>query len=182
MLKDRTKWLFANTLMEMVETMPLEKVRVRELCERCGADRQTFYYHFSDKYDLAAWIYIQDYESSLTDTDGKYTVEHAAGILRRMKDKEVFYRKALSDKSQNAISQYLYEYYVKLGTTAVCADRGTDKLPVQDLYAIKSHAFACVGHTMEWLEGKAGYTPMEFALLQYTYMPDFLKKAYGIET
>ena len=179
-LGNRTKQLFADTLQDMVRTVSFEKVRVNELCRRCGADRQTFYYHFRDKYDLAAWIFIRDYEASLSDTNGYYTIEHAAGILERIRSREVFYRKAFSDRSQNAVSRYIYDYFVELGSQAVCRYLNTDHLDTRTLYAIKSHSFACVGHTMEWLEGISKYTPMEFAALQYDTMPGVLKKAYGI--
>ena len=179
-LKDRTKIMFAQTLQEMVKTMPFEKVRVKDLCLTCGADRQTFYYHFRDKYDLAAWIFIRDYEASLSDAEGLYSLEHAAGILTRIKDNEAFYRKAFSDKSQNAVSQYAYEYFTQLGYSAVKTYLGTDTLDALTLYVIKSHSYACVGHTIEWLEGRTSYTPVEFAALQYDTMPKILKKAYGI--
>ena len=179
-LCDRTKRLFADTLKEMVKTIPFEKVRVKELCERCGADRQTFYYHFRDKYDLAAWIFARDYEESLSDTDGRYSLEHAAGILQRIRTSETFYKKAFSDRSQNAVSRYVYDYFVSLGTEAACRFLDTDRLDTVTIYAIKSHSFACVGHTVEWLEGKTNYSPLEFASLQYRFMPKVLKEAYGI--
>ena len=179
-LRDNTRKLFAKTLKEMLREMPMEKVRVNELCRRCGADRQTFYYHFRDKYDLATWIFAKDYESVLSDTDGQYTIEHAAAILRRMQDDKQFYRKVFSDRSQNAISAYIYDYFVTLGTDAVRHSFGDNALDIYTVYEIKSHSFACVGHTMEWLEGRSEYTPEEFARLQYQFMPLLLKRAYGI--
>ena len=179
-LRDRTKKLFADTLKDMLKEMPMEKVRINELCRRCGADRQTFYYHFRDKYDLATWIFARDYETVLMDTSGQYTIEHVAAILQRMHDDKLFYRKVFSDRSQNAISTYIFEYFVTLGTEAVRRQFGEEALTVDTVYEIKSHSFACVGHTLEWLEGRSGYSPEEFARLQYQFMPSILKKAYGI--
>ena len=179
-LRDRTKKLFADTLKDMLKEMPMEKVRINELCRRCGADRQTFYYHFRDKYDLATWIFARDYETVLMDTSGQYTIEHAAAILQRMHDDKLFYRKVFSARSQNAISTYIFEYFVTLGTEAVRRQFGEEALTVDTVYEIKSHSFACVGHTLEWLEGRSGYSPEEFARLQYQFMPSILKKAYGI--
>ena len=179
-LRDRTKKLFADTLKDMLKEMPMEKVRINELCRRCGADRQTFYYLFRDKYDLATWIFARDYETVLMDTSGQYTIEHAAAILQRMHDDKLFYRKVFSDRSQNAISTYIFEYFVTLGTEAVRRQFGEEALTVDTVYEIKSHSFACVGHTLEWLEGRSGYSPEEFARLQYQFMPSILKKAYGI--
>ena len=111
---------------------------------------------------------------------GKLIADEEETELARIRSREVFYRKAFSDRSQNAVSRYIYDYFVELGSQAVCRYLNTDHLDTRTLYAIKSHSFACVGHTMEWLEGISKYTPMEFAALQYDTMPGVLKKAYGI--
>ncbi len=180
-LRDNTKVLFADTLKDMLKRMPLDKVRVDALCRECGADRRSFYYHFKDKYDLVAWIYLQDYEASLRETAGKYCLDHVVGMLQRIQNNEVFYRRAFSDKSQNTITQYINDMFVQLGKDVVSKHLDSKELSREDLYAIKSYTFACVGHTKEWLEGKSAYTPLEFANLQYRFMPEILRQAYGIE-
>ena len=179
-LRNYTKRLFAEALTDMMRTIPLEKIRVKDLCDRCGAQRQSFYYHFRDKYDLVAYIYSADYTAALESTGGTYDIEHAIGILRSLKEKQSFYKKAFSDKSQNAISQYIFGFYVQLGTDIVKRYLDTDTLDAETEYAIKSHSYACVGHTVEWLQGQTDYTPEEFARLQYLFMPPVLKQAYGI--
>ncbi len=178
-LRDRTRQLFADTLKDMMKQMPLEKVRVGELCRLCGAERRSFYYHFRDKYDLVAWIYLQDYHASVPKTAGGYTLEqHIVQMLRRMRDKEQFYRKAFSDSSQNSIEQYIYEKFVEQGEEIVRSYTGNSSLSQNDLYDIKSYSFACIGHTREWLNGKSEYSPEEFAHQQYRSMPDILRNAY----
>ena len=54
-------------------------------------------------------------------------------------------------------------------------------LPEDMDYAVRSHAYACISLTFEWLQGELDYTPDQFARLQYRFMPDRLKEAYGIE-
>lgn len=51
----RTKRRLAEALGDLLETRPLERVRVHHLTDRCELHRQTFYYHFSDVYALFAW-------------------------------------------------------------------------------------------------------------------------------
>ena len=43
---------------------PLDKIRVTEICREAEIERPTFYYHFQDKYDLVAWIFFQDADST----------------------------------------------------------------------------------------------------------------------
>jgi len=84
MFKDRTKRLFAAELEAMLREMPLSRVRVNALCERCGAQRQAFYYHFRDKYDLVAWIFEQDFRAGAEDAGCAGYREQTAAALARM--------------------------------------------------------------------------------------------------
>ncbi|MCM1126076.1 MAG: TetR/AcrR family transcriptional regulator C-terminal domain-containing protein [Lachnospiraceae bacterium] len=39
-----------------METKPLSKITVSEICLDCGINRKTFYYHFQDVFDLLRWM------------------------------------------------------------------------------------------------------------------------------
>lgn len=52
---ERTKYKLADALKTLLNDKPLEKIRIWELTERCDIHRQTFYYHFTDVYDLFFW-------------------------------------------------------------------------------------------------------------------------------
>lgn len=177
-MRDRTKQMFARALEEMMRTETLENIRIKDLCARCGAQRQSFYYHFQDKYDLIAWIFLQDSEEEVGIASNE---ADAASVLRRIEAKRGFYKKAFSDDSQNAIHQYMLDYYIALSFETVSKYIGKEALDTETTYVIKSHCFACIGHTKEWLMGKTGYTPEEFARLQTSTMPPVLKRAYELK-
>ena len=52
---EKTKQQLANHLKKLMETKSLEKISVQEVTERAELNRQTFYYHFDDIYDLLKW-------------------------------------------------------------------------------------------------------------------------------
>ncbi len=56
-----TKRIIARSLKELSEEKPFDKISVGEIAARSNVNRQTFYYHFQDKYDLLNWIYREDY-------------------------------------------------------------------------------------------------------------------------
>jgi len=180
-LQNMTKQLFASELIKMVREMPFEKVRVVELCKRCETDRRTFYYHFIDKYDLAAWIFSGDYLESLSAEQGRFTLQHAINILEKMYHNRSFYRAIFSDTSQNAIRNYSYKYFCELGFSVMKKHFGIEVLTKEMDYAVRAHSHACCELSFEWLKGDLDYTPEQFAILQYRYMPAELKAAYGIE-
>lgn len=53
-----TKRALAAALKELMEQKPFSKINVADICEKCGMNRKSFYYHFKDKYDLVNWILI----------------------------------------------------------------------------------------------------------------------------
>ena len=60
---NRTKYQLDRALKELLKQKPLSQIRVRELTEQCGIRRQSFYYHFSDVYDLFNWSVCRERES-----------------------------------------------------------------------------------------------------------------------
>lgn len=46
----------ANALKELMKTKSFEKISISEITNYCSMHRQTFYYHFVDKYELLEWI------------------------------------------------------------------------------------------------------------------------------
>ena len=55
-----TKEAFAAALKQMMAVKPMDKITVKDLVEICGVNRQTFYYHFDDVYDLLEWVFEED--------------------------------------------------------------------------------------------------------------------------
>lgn len=57
---DETKRLLATSLKTLMKNKPLEKISIRELTDHANMNRQTFYYHFEDIYDLLKWTFQQE--------------------------------------------------------------------------------------------------------------------------
>ena len=60
-----TKKALAAALKKMMEVKPIDKITVKDLVEICGVNRQTFYYHFDDVYDLLEWVFEEDANANL---------------------------------------------------------------------------------------------------------------------
>ena len=52
MSSSATKIAIAYGLKELVKTKALNKITISDITEKCGINRQTFYYHFADMMDL----------------------------------------------------------------------------------------------------------------------------------
>ena len=51
-----TKMLIRKEFTQLLKEKPVQSITVRELCERTGINRSTFYNHYQDVYDLLEQI------------------------------------------------------------------------------------------------------------------------------
>ena len=56
-----TKKAITKSLKKLTKEKPFDKIVISEIADGCGINRQTFYYHFKDKYALLKWIYTTEY-------------------------------------------------------------------------------------------------------------------------
>lgn len=54
--RNTTDLILADSLKELVLTKPVEKITIKEITDKAGVIRPTFYNHFQDKYELLEWI------------------------------------------------------------------------------------------------------------------------------
>ena len=109
-----TKLALADALKSLMAKKPFEKISVGDIVEHCQLTRQTFYYHFQDKYDLMNWVY---YTETVRFMSGYDTLEHwtegLVRLCRYMQESRTFYINALGTTGPNSFPEYLYGYIRK---------------------------------------------------------------------
>lgn len=108
---NKTKQLLAQSLKELMETTPLEKISVNDIVEHAGVGRNTFYYHFQDKYDLVNW-YFQIGATHFLVERASYSNWQAvlSGIEGYFRENKAFYSNALQYTGQNSLQEYIYNF------------------------------------------------------------------------
>ena len=104
-----TKQQLAASLKKRMQEKDFEKISVIDICEGCGMNRKSFYYHFKDKYDLVNWIFYTDFISIARDwvcENGWDLVEMLIEMFYRDQD---FYRSALEIEGQNSFRDYFFD-------------------------------------------------------------------------
>ena len=56
----KTEHKLAEALKEMMAEMPVDEISVTTLAKKCHVNRQTFYYHFHDIYDLLTLVFLDE--------------------------------------------------------------------------------------------------------------------------
>ena len=104
-----TKRALANSLKKLLSKRSFDKITVKDIVEDCGVNRQTFYYHFHDIYDLIEWIF-QDAAEELIRNGLDYE-DWSAGLeilLQYLQE-----NRALILNAYNSISHEVVAVYIK---------------------------------------------------------------------
>lgn len=59
-----TKEIIIRTLFELLKEKPLAKITVKDIVERCGVNRNTFYYHFRDISDVVESALLREVDNA----------------------------------------------------------------------------------------------------------------------
>ncbi len=110
----KTKVYLAKTLKSMMSEIPFEQITVTMLCDRCGINRKSFYYHYKDKYDVINWIFDTEFREYAELGDTLNAVAKLECCSRYLYDNRAFYSKALEIRGQNSFSEHFRETIYRL--------------------------------------------------------------------
>ena len=65
MKRKTTKEILAESFKELSQTKPISKITIADITENCGMTKPTFYRYFKDKYDLMAWLFVQEAQGNV---------------------------------------------------------------------------------------------------------------------
>ena len=102
-----TKTAMAESMKELMNEKPFAKISVGDICERCGMNRKTFYYHFKDKYDLVNWIFQTEFLEMLMTRNYTSGWQLLSDICAYFYSERSFYTNALQVEGQNAFRDYI---------------------------------------------------------------------------
>lgn len=114
-----TKKALAQSLKELGATKILDRITVADITNHCGVNRQTFYYHFNDKYELLNWIYTQELFIPLTsDITLENWGEKLVQLFKYMKQQKQFFMNTIKS-SNNFFAEYLDKVLIELFYKAI---------------------------------------------------------------
>lgn len=148
-----TKTACGNALKELMEHMPLNKIKVHHITDTCKLNRQTFYYHFQDIFDLLGWIYKNEVIESLESYRSYDTWEEGfLKIFRYIKENRTFCMNTFHSLGRDHLERFLYTVTNELlmgVTTEISAQTNVseeDKKFIANYYTL-----AFIGLVIQWM-------------------------------
>ena len=148
MKKDNTYELILGTFFEMLEKESLEKINVKKLCEACGINRNTFYYHFADLMDVMDHLFRREIESGLAEPVTSIQEEY-----RKRADMLYRYKKAIlhvyHSKEPEILCKYLDTATKDLVRKYINPRLKNTNAPIDDI--CRMYELTVKGLLLDWL-------------------------------
>lgn len=148
-----TKKAIAQALKAICRVKEFDKISIADITTACGLNRQTFYYHFQDKYELLSWIYYSENFALITeDISFENWNDKILEMLHIMVREKVFYINTLKEQ-ENTFESYLFDMAKALFVEAMdtldtdkTLDRGEKEFDAE------FYAYGICGVILSWAE------------------------------
>lgn len=148
-----TKRAIAEALKQICKEKPFDKISISDITAVCGLNRQTFYYHFQDKYDLLSWIYYNENFARIADD---ITLDNwdqkILELLQNLKREKYFYMNTIKDQ-EHTFESYLFEMAKALFSEAIVRiDENSSLAEEEQDFNAGFYAYGICGVILDWVE------------------------------
>lgn len=170
---ERTKWVLADSIRDLMRTMPLDKISVKAITENCQTSRQTFYRNFRDKYDLVNWYFDQIVQKTIRQMGISLTLRE--GLKKKfdyMLEDKAFFMSVFTSQDYNNLLDYDYRCILNFYQD-VAASNGPVTEEIRFLLAFYCHG--SMDMTAAWVHGGMTLAPDAMADRLTEAMPEKLR-------
>lgn len=156
-----TKKALATSLKKLMNEKSLEKITIKNIVIDCGVNRQTFYYHFQDIYDLLGWIYKTEAVGSISDCNTYEAWQQGfLKILQYVKSNKVFCMNTLHSMGREHLEDFLHSEIFPLLMNVVNEVSKDSEVSLEDKKFIANfYTFAFIGLLTSWMKDEMKDSP-----------------------
>lgn len=153
-----TQKALAASLKKLLAEKPLEKIAIKDITADSEVNRQTFYYHNKDVYDLIEWILITEGGKALGDYETYDSWQEGfLKIFNYMQENKLLVITAFHSIGREQLEQFIFTEILKLvyrllNEQDICENlSGVDKSSMDDFckYAFSGFIFQWIRTEME---------------------------------
>ena len=157
-----TRNAMAAAMKALMKEKKLSKISISDICGACGMNRNSFYYHFKDIYDLVEWACLEESRKAL---QGKKTYdtwqEGLLQIFEAVYENKPFIINAYNAVSREQIENFLFQLTHDLIMSVVEEQaRSTSLTQEQKSFIADFYKYSFVGIMLDWIRQgmKSDYT------------------------
>ena len=183
-VSEQTKRELAAALKEAMAQKPLDKITIVDIVTDCEVNRQTFYYHFQDIYDLLRWMFENEAISLLRQQEGALLwKEGLLQLFRYLEENRAVCLCALRSMGHDHIKRFFESdiYAIIHLTIEQLADEIGVRSHLDSFMDVETlthfYVVALAGIMESWLLGEIDRTPEELIQFADTMLSDQVRGA-----
>jgi len=177
-----TKQALSGSLKKLLTEKTLDKITISEICGNCGLNRQSFYYHFSNIYDLVSWALKTDVSEQI---EGKINYkgwqEGFKEVLTFCKNNKVIIYNLYHSQGKATLEEGLKEFVINLLLKVIDDQIERFDVAVSDenrKFIATYNMYAFVGIVMLWIDEDMEEDPTILIKKVHTLIEGDFKKAF----
>ncbi len=136
MARQYTKNLIREVFVQMLNKKPLDKITVKDIAEECDINRNTFYYHYADIYEILSEIFEREIQRIIKEYNETLSWEESFLVAARfaLENKKAIFHVYHSMRREE-LEDYIYEVsgnimmsYIERISKKISASSGDKKL------------------------------------------------------
>lgn len=151
-----TKMVIRNSFVKHLETKPLSKITVKEICDLAEINRATFYKYYCDTYDLLDKIeyeFLEELQNNVSQSIHGGFKATITFILESIKADGDLYRTLFSDNGDPHFPSLIFSSCYEKCTAIEGEKRFPQLSPAQQTWLFYFIAQGCSGVLGQWMEG-----------------------------
>jgi len=146
-----TKEAMGNALKELVIKKGFDKISINDITGACGLGRQSFYYHFQDKYQLLEWVFREGAMRPLhSDVTIKTWPKRLEQTLMAMEAERRFYISAIKAQPEFFSRCFSEEMEPLFSNLADCIYRYGELSDTRRNFGAEFYALGCSAVVTRW--------------------------------
>lgn len=142
----KTEHRLAEALKVMMSDTPLDEISVTMLVKKCKVNRQTFYYHFHDIYDLLTLVFLDEHIPNIEEAKSTNTMIKA--IFAYYQRNAKFIDAAVNSAGKDLFEEFIYNATYKTILRIVNEQKDAKKVHANDRKAIARFYAQAYSHSI----------------------------------
>lgn len=178
-----TKTLLAESVLDLAKKKPIGKITISNITDNCMMCRETFYKHFTDKYDIINWVLGEKIYNLMRESTKNIKSYDSAMIrctkyFESMKEIHFFISNALNDDFSAIFDQNLQKYNDESILDHLIQSLDTEQISKEILFYARFYSYGVANITKDWIYNGMKESEGFMADMKLKSMPSELKEVY----
>ena len=162
-MQKNTKELISSTFIKLAEEKPFDKITIKDIVTECNINRNTFYYYYSDVYDLLEEIFKKEMSVIIeTHNETSAWMEGFLKVANIAYNHKKFIRNICNSRSYDYFENYMFRACHHIIVDFVTLNADDRDVPAEDIEFIATfYEHGLVGTISAWFKSGMKTEPIE---------------------